>query len=82
LEPLEAWQTTYSPPPLLLHHQAQSNPSHDAPNMPTNQHQDSSSEAAARAKKARRLADDNIMARQLAEYLENPRKNTIQADDR
>jgi hypothetical protein len=50
--------------------------------MATIQHQDSSSEAAARAKKARRLADDNIMARQLAEYLENPRKNTIQADNR
>ena len=50
--------------------------------MTINQHQDSSFEAAVRAKKARRLADDNIMARQLAEYLENPRKNTIQADNR
>jgi hypothetical protein len=67
---------------VLLHHRAQPNPKHHAPNMPTNQHQDSSSEAAARAKRARRIADDNIMAMQLAEYLENPRKNTIQADNR
>lgn len=50
--------------------------------MVTNQYQNPSSEAASRAKKARRLADDNIMARQLAEFLENPRKNTIQADNR
>lgn len=50
--------------------------------MATNQLQDSSSEAAARAKKARRLADDNIMARQLAEYLENPRKNAVHANNR
>ena len=49
--------------------------------MASNQHQDSSCEAAVRAKKTRRLAKDNIMARQLAEYLENPRKNTIHANN-
>lgn len=49
--------------------------------MATNHQEVSDLEAASRAMKACRLADDSIMALKLAQYLESPHKVAIHADN-